>query len=312
MSLNYSENKISGILMSKNILRNYNFLTQLGKKAKGEAKSKVDEIIDLYKSRKISQVQTAENAIMKLISTDTKTQKSGMKLHQKIIVKHQEMPTLSHRLKQKTTLRIEDKVIKNINTGDHVKSKSDIKITLNSHDREDGKHKDFNFIFSTVKRRMIEKVEAMLKSKGNMKIQLTTFYRMKRLQGTTDIDKHFQKNPEEYFYDEKEKAWYQYKDKFDNTKAVRVTQNNISQVLEQLKHSLDTAIGGTTDSWALDRFFYIVITCYTINPPRASSYIPTPSPYTNPKCGLINIQNDDNRCFMWCLKYHQSGKGKNG
>ena len=47
MSLNYSENKISGTLLNKNILRNSQFLTQLGRKAKGEAKSKVDEIIDL-------------------------------------------------------------------------------------------------------------------------------------------------------------------------------------------------------------------------------------------------------------------------
>ena len=129
MSLNYSENKISGIIMNKNILRNSQFLTQLGRKAKGEAKSKVDEIIDLYKSRKISQVQTAENAIMKLISNDSKSQESGIKLHQKIIAKHQEMPTLSHRLRQKTTLRIEDKVIKNIHSGDHTKSKTDIKIS---------------------------------------------------------------------------------------------------------------------------------------------------------------------------------------
>ena len=52
MSLNYSENKISGIIMNKNILRNSQFLTQLGRKAHGAAKAKVDEIIDLYKSRK--------------------------------------------------------------------------------------------------------------------------------------------------------------------------------------------------------------------------------------------------------------------
>jgi len=112
MSLNYSENKISGIIMNKNILRNYNFLTQLGRKARGDTKAKVDEIIDLYKNRKIAQVQTAENAIMKLISSSPRTQKSGMNLHQKLVSKHQEMPTLSHRLRHKTTLRIEDKVIK--------------------------------------------------------------------------------------------------------------------------------------------------------------------------------------------------------
>jgi len=45
---------------------------------------------------------------------------------------------------------------------------------------------------------------------------------------------------------------------------------------------------------------------------RGASYIPTPEPYTNPKCGLINIQNDDDKCFYWCTKYHHTDKSKNG
>ena len=32
----------------------------------------------------------------------------------------------------------------------------------------------------------------------------------------------------------------------------------------------------------------------------------------NPKCGLINIQNKDNECFRWCMKYHQAGKITHG
>ena len=75
MSLNYSENKISGIIMNKNILRNVKYLERLSRKAKEEAKSKVDDIIDLYRTRKIAQVQTAENTIMKLINKDQKNTK---------------------------------------------------------------------------------------------------------------------------------------------------------------------------------------------------------------------------------------------
>ena len=48
----------------------------------------------------------------------------------------------------------------------------------------------------------------------------------------------------------------------------------------------------------------------TIKPQRASSYIPTPEKYSNPKCGLINIKNNDQECFRWCMKYHQSDKVK--
>ena len=65
--------------------------------------------------------------------------------------------------------------------------------------------------------------------------------------------------------------------------------------------------------------FYFVILCYyfvvylksfTNEPVRGSSYIPTPEKYSNAKCGLINIQNDDQECFKWCMKYHQSLKDK--
>ena len=53
---------------------------------------------------------------------------------------------------------------------------------------------------------------------------------------------------------------------------------------------------------------YIFVECLTTNPQRASSYIPTPEKYSNPKCGLINIKNTDQECFRWCMKYHQAGK----
>ena len=43
-------------------------------------------------------------------------------------------------------------------------------------------------------------------------------------------------------------------------------------------------------------------------PLRGSSYIPTHEKYSNPKCGLINIRNEDQECFEWCMKYHQSKK----
>ena len=32
-------------------------------------------------------------------------------------------------------------------------------------------------------------------------------------------------------------------------------------------------------------------------PLRGSSYIPTHEKYSNPKCGLINIRNEDQECF---------------
>ena len=57
--------------MNKNIFTDSRHLMTLARKAKGEAPVKIGKIIELYNSRKISQVQTAENVIKQLISTDT-------------------------------------------------------------------------------------------------------------------------------------------------------------------------------------------------------------------------------------------------
>ena len=86
------------ILMNKNILRNSQFLESLGKSIKGEAKAKVDKIIDLYKSRAISQRETAMNIIVKLKSTDKKEQQKAFKAYDKLIAKHGDKAPLSVRL----------------------------------------------------------------------------------------------------------------------------------------------------------------------------------------------------------------------
>ena len=64
--------------MTKTRERNSNYLISLGRKAKGEATPKVGKIITLYNQSKISQLQTAENVIIKLITAKTeKEQKSA-------------------------------------------------------------------------------------------------------------------------------------------------------------------------------------------------------------------------------------------
>ncbi|MFM7986233.1 MAG: hypothetical protein ACKPKO_43660, partial [Candidatus Fonsibacter sp.] len=54
------------------------------------------------------------------------------------------------------------------------------------------------------------------------------------------------------------------------------------------------------------------IAVFETKPMRASSYIPTPTKYSNSRCGLVNIKNqtDDER-FNWCMLAHQSEKGNN-
>ena len=81
--------------MTKTRERNSNYLISLGRRANGEATPKVNKIITLYNQSKISQLQTAENIIIKLITAKTeKQQRSTLKHYEKLIEQH---------IKQKTT-----------------------------------------------------------------------------------------------------------------------------------------------------------------------------------------------------------------
>ena len=88
--------------MTKTRERNSNYLISLGRRAKEEAKPKVNKIITLYNQSKISQLQTAENTIIKLITAKTeKQQKSAFKQYDKIVDKYKANEPLNKRLFEK-------------------------------------------------------------------------------------------------------------------------------------------------------------------------------------------------------------------
>ena len=76
----------------------------------------------------------------------------------------------------------------------------------------------------------------------------------------------------------------------------------------RLQARIDYQIGS---GWSLKRVVGLFISTYTQKPSRGSSYIPTPVALCNPKLGLINIKNEDQECFKYCMLYHQSNKAKN-
>ena len=117
--------------MNRNISKSSDFLNRLGRKARGEAPVKVSKIIELYNTRKIAQIQTAENVIMKLISKDPKDQKKGFKQADKIIEKYRDVEPLSHRLREKTTVR---NVIQSVEPWDATKAKTEVVIKINQKD----------------------------------------------------------------------------------------------------------------------------------------------------------------------------------
>ena len=64
------------------------YLEILSRKAQGETKEQVSKLIKFYEDGKISQLQTAENLINKLLSTSTRTQKAAVKKYNKTCAHH--------------------------------------------------------------------------------------------------------------------------------------------------------------------------------------------------------------------------------
>jgi len=86
----YNENNIIknlGYNMSKSRIRNTRHLITLSKIARGDAESKVNQIIKLYSESKISQLQTAENIMIDLIYNmkNKRQQKTTTKIYDKLI-----------------------------------------------------------------------------------------------------------------------------------------------------------------------------------------------------------------------------------
>ena len=151
--------------MSKNIKLNLNYLKFLSKNAKGEdVKEKVKNVIDLYAARKISQVQTATNTIIKLLSETTGKRKETInKNYEKLVEKHKDVETLGKRLRQKTETN--RSVIKSVEVSDQTKAKVEVKINIKDHAMIDDKHRNFDFIYNNLEKRLNSEVTEVMNIK---------------------------------------------------------------------------------------------------------------------------------------------------
>ncbi len=88
--------------MSKNIKLKISYLEGLAKKVKNENKNKADNLVQLYKDRKISQSTTAEKLIINFIEYDNakdRRKKTIDKKYDKIISKYEEAKPLNERMR---------------------------------------------------------------------------------------------------------------------------------------------------------------------------------------------------------------------
>ena len=80
--------------------------------------------------------------------------------------------------------------------------------------------------------------------------------------------------------------------------------NNVVDKLFDKLELLFSTMKHKESGYTLRKINYLFVESFSIKPIRGSSYIPTPERFNN-KSGLINIQNYDDECFKWCMKYHR-------
>lgn len=58
--------------------------------------------------------------------------------------------------------------------------------------------------------------------------------------------------------------------------------------------------------WIIDHIEGHYLNVYKCNPLEGNSYIPLPEELRHHRKGLVNIQNKDDKCFMWCHAGHEN------
>ena len=80
-------------------------------------------------------------------------------------------------------------------------------------------------------------------------------------------------------------------------------EDSIDKSISEILFRLDNWINEGSE-WVIERINdqYLNISQYA--PLVGSSFIELPKELKNPKKGLINLRNTDNKCFMWCHVRH--------
>ena len=105
-------------MTTKNIRKNINFLRALRDRHTGRVptsiQQKINNVVDLYEDRKITQLTTAENLINGIATNNQKQRTKGLKQYEKAIEKYQEQQPITERMKATAEKAREGKVVKRV------------------------------------------------------------------------------------------------------------------------------------------------------------------------------------------------------
>ena len=286
----------------------------------------INAVLNLYKSGYIHTKATAEKQIRNALAPTSNPKRQHQKFLQTLANYVSKPPQMQARRRDKLRERgdalvreVEDRTFVNrVEQRDGGKPFSTIDIHLNTkpafpnmpdlEDRattrleenfEHGEpHRDVQFhrLVEKLQPRLERQLQEQLNAKQSMKIQIGADFQLYKT----------------YVNDNGDLVYEQSNNKV-SSKVVSLTRSNLSDTVQNLLGVVGNGIEDALtegSGWKIRRIASVFIKVHKTRIARASSYIPTPPPYNNARCGLVNIQNDDQECFRWCMKYHQSPQKK--
>ena len=168
--------------------------------------------------------------------------------------------------------------------------KKGLKGVVQSFELENISIRDPRILFATARNSFIKKSTEILHKKRPFKAYLTLRVELKKR-----------------FLQDEEEAYEFAQPYFNSTTRTILNELEIRDFYDQAVEEILNRIArwiSKGSGWVIERIliFYLNIVSYV--PLKGRSYLPLPEELRNSRKGLINIKNNDNKCFLWCHVRH--------
>ena len=168
--------------------------------------------------------------------------------------------------------------------------KKGLKGVVQSFELENISIKDPRMLFATSQNSLTKKLAQILQQKGSFKAYLTLRVELKKR-----------------ILQDGEEAYEFAQPYFNSTTTTILNELDIRDFYDKAVEEILNRIAkwiSKGSGWVIERIinFYLNIVSYV--PLKGRSYFPLPEELRHHRKGLINLQNDDNKCFLWCHVRH--------
>ena len=92
--------------------------------------------------------------------------------------------------------------------------------------------------------------------------------------------------------------------------VINSDESSLGQSFQEILYRIDNGMNQGS-GWIIEYLEGFYLNVSSISPLIGSTYINLPSELQHPMKGLVNIQNNDNKCFLWCNVRHLNLIDKN-